>query len=370
MKKRNRWIALAAAFVLLAFTARTEVAYGAAGIETEKSCSIRFDLSHNYEQGEGGAYEQADGYSDLNKCSINVNLYKAADVDQSGHYIAPRRAEEDKTLYEALKTGLAQADASTTAARWMEMAAAAAEAAEVISPTKTGTVRVSEGETVIGGLSTGLYLVTAETRSAEYLYTFTPYLVSLPGNDYTPGGETDNWLYEEVPVGLKAGRTPRYGDLQISKTLKTFNASLGNASFIFRVEAVKDQQIVYQDVVSLTFDAHGTKSLKIEGKIPAGAAVTVTEIYGGSAYRAAPGDGPKTVKIIARDLEEELKTGELAPLVNPAQVSFTNDYSGGLNGGTSVVNHFTRTEAGAGTEASWKWTPLADCAEARGAEGE
>ena len=50
MKTKSRWTALAAAFVLLALTARTDVAYGAVGIETEKKCSITFDLSVTYEK--------------------------------------------------------------------------------------------------------------------------------------------------------------------------------------------------------------------------------------------------------------------------------------------------------------------------------
>lgn len=80
MKIRSRVPALAAAFVLLALTARPDAAYGAAGIDTERTdCSIRFDLSGNYQTGaaqetpdggerpspEDAEYVRTDGYEEL-----------------------------------------------------------------------------------------------------------------------------------------------------------------------------------------------------------------------------------------------------------------------------------------------------------------
>ena len=46
ISKKKRGLALAAAFVLLALTARADVTYGAGGIETDrKDCKVTFDRS-------------------------------------------------------------------------------------------------------------------------------------------------------------------------------------------------------------------------------------------------------------------------------------------------------------------------------------
>ena len=65
-------------------------------------------------------------------------------------------------------------------------------------------------------LATGLYLVdTPEVVTTNYTYTFTPYLVSLPTNNYYSNGN-DNWIYDLTAtnaIGLKPEEHARYGDL-------------------------------------------------------------------------------------------------------------------------------------------------------------
>ena len=198
------------------------------------------------------------------------------------------------------------------------------------SPAGHTTLNPASGEGMeIRDLSTGLYLIAArDVESPQYIYSFTPYLVSLPGNDYGQEGAPDDWKYE-VTVSLKPSREDRYGDLEIIKSLKTFNSTLGGADFIFSIEAEKDGVIVYSDVKSIVFDGAGTKSIKIAEQIPAGAVVTVTEVYSGASYEVIS-DLTQTETIIAEET---------------VSVNFTNDYNDGLNGGTSVVNHFVDTAA-------------------------
>lgn len=352
---KGRKTALAAACILLILTMRPDAAYGAPGIDTDRAdCSIRFDLNSNYPvktapdvpEGTEGA-----GYPELAGGSVRVLLYKVADVDAGGRYREP--AFGDTSLYQALEKDLADVNADTKAAQWLAMAeTAAGKAAETENLVPAADREVTAQSPDIGGLTAGLYLVSAQdVVTEEYRYTFTPYLVSLPGYN----ASSDEWVYEEVPVGLKASQDPRYGELEIRKTLRTFNMSLGEASFIFRVEAVKDQKRVYSDVVSLTFDGADTRTRRISGRIPAGADVTVTEIYSGAGYEAYEGDGPKTVHISAYDPEHPESLGTAA---------FVNDYGGGLNTGTCVENQFTyeapESEGGTG---DWKWEPL------RGAAG-
>ena len=74
------------------------------------------------------------------------------------------------------------------------------------------------------------------------------------------------------------------------------------------------------------------------GNIPAGAQVTVTEVYSGSSYQVV-GDNVATTVISAED---------------PAEVSFVNTYDDENNGGSSIVNHFDYTEG------TWTWTQQTD----------
>ena len=140
---------------------------------------------------------------------------------------------------------------------------------------------------------------------------------------------------------MKPQPTPRYGSLVIRKTLTSYNATLGSATFIFQVEGVKDQETVLSDVVSLVFDGTGTKSLEISG-IPAGTEVTVTEVYGSANYDPV---SPETERVtILADGEEG----------SPVTVEFVNEYNGKLNPGSGIVNHF---EYDGGV---WNWQGQAD----------
>lgn len=362
VKKRSIGVALAAVFVLLALTIRTDVAHGAIGIDTErKDCSIKFNLAVDAQKpqpgeeqkpgtdgeqkpgegkdpttGDDGAQELT-GFEELEKLPIEVELYQVADVNVSGKYMEPK--EGDKSLYQVVKGELGKVNAETKAAQWMEMAKIAMEQVEEKSLSSIAKTTLNSGQgNEIKNLSTGLYLVVAkEVQSSEYIYRFTPYLVSLPGNDYQQEGDSDEWKYE-VEVSLKPSQENRYGDLEITKTLKSYNATLGGATFIFQVDAEKDG-IVFSDVVSLVFDQPGTKTVKLAERIPAGAVVTVKEVYSGASYEVTS-DPEQTTTIVASDPD------------NPgsvASVAFTNDYDDRLNGGTSVVNHFLYTEP-AGSE--------------------
>lgn len=212
----------------------------------------------------------------------------------------------------------------------------------VEAPVKTEfTVRLADGPDTLEGLECGLYLVYAEeTPTDNYVYHFTPYLVSLPTSDYTiENGGTDTWTYDVV-MGLKPQQSTRYGDLVIEKTLSTVNTSMGGASCVFQVEAVKEDKIVYSNVVSLSFKEPGTKRIVID-EIPMGASVTVTEIYAGAGYTLTS----------APSVDVTVVTPETEGY--PATAEFTNDYE--YPGyGTSVVNHFEHIGEG------WEWNPQTD----------
>lgn len=312
MKKWKRYqkgIVWALALALLLTLLAVPEAYGAGGIETERGCSITIQLDGQFPE--------------LDNLPIPVKLYRVASVGADGSY--------------ALMDAFAGLDADAlsegaSAETWSKLAEEAADKAQkdAVQPTAQIQIQKLAGEEHATGqaehLATGLYLVEAETvQSGEYVYEFIPYLAALPNNYYASTGD-DAWVYD-VESELKPEQTPRYGRLVIEKTLEAYNATLGGASFVFQVEATKDGKSVYSDVMSLAFDGTGTKSLEIGG-FPAGAQVTVTEVYSGACYTATTST-EQTAVIVA-----EGDNGD------PARVQFVNTYDERNNGGTSIVNHF------------------------------
>lgn len=320
MKKTiKKGSALALALALMLSATILPKVYAAFGIDTEKSCSLTFELDGTYQE--------------LNGLTIPIHLYRVADVEENGEY---------KVLAGYEDLDLASINDKTTAEDWEKLAGKASELVEKLAADPDAEVQMQKpdgGDKSTGiadNLSTGMYLVIAElVQSAAYTYDFIPYLISLPNNYY---GQTqdDTWVYD-VTTGLKPSQTQRYGDLVIDKTLTAYNATLGGADFIFQVEAERDFEVVYSNVVSISFDAPGTKSVKIE-HIPAGAAVTVTEVYSGASYELTS-DGTQQTVIAADDT---------------VGVSFENTYDHRNNGGSSVVNRFTYNDG------DWDWEQQKD----------
>ena len=88
--------------------------------------------------------------------------------------------------FEAL--ALDRVDHETTAEEWADKAETAGEILEGLSTEAqtallSARVTLAKGKGSTGSLQPGLYLVmTDSVRSPEYIYSFTPYLLSLPGN--------------------------------------------------------------------------------------------------------------------------------------------------------------------------------------------
>lgn len=308
-KKASAWLLALALLVSLLAVPR---AYGAIGIDTEKPCTLTFKLDGQY--------------GELNDLSIPVKLYRVASVGADGRYTPLEN-------YGGLD--FSGVSSETTAEDWANMAqqASAAVQAAGAEPAATSTVQKLPGQEEAQGqaenLPTGMYLVEAEmVKSPEYEYNFIPYLVALPNNYYGETGD-DAWVYDVDSI-LKPEQKERFGSLIIEKELLAYNATFGGADFIFKVEAEKGGKSVYSNVLSLAFDAPGEKSLQIDG-LPAGAKVTVTEIYSGSCYEiVTDAERVQTVEPIIAEGEEG----------NPQRVHFQNTYDETPKGGSSIVNHF------------------------------
>ena len=293
-------------------------AKAANAIDTDAECSIQFDIGGNS--------------SELLSASIAVNLYKVASVDVSGNYTATG------TFAKLDLSSVSADNLDTAAATWSERAA---EAKKLLKDDTepTTTVTLTQGRGTATGLKTGLYLVdTPEVVTTNYTYTFTPYLVSLPTNNYYSNGN-DDWIYDltkeyNSAVGLKPEEHARYGDLKINKTLAHHNATTGKkATFVFKIEITPLKGKTETRIESLDFETAGDSSVTIT-KIPAGAAVTVTEVYSGASYKLTSAND-QTTKIIATDEKGA-----------PVSVSFTNDIDDNMNGGYGVRNNFKLNEYG------------------------
>ena len=299
-------------------------AKAANAIDTDAECSIQFDI--------GGSSEL------LN--AVQVNLYKVASVDESGNYTATG-------AFSKLDFSSVSADnLDTAAATWAERAKEAqgkltdSEGNTVVDPTKTVTQK--NGRFYQDKLETGLYLVdTPKVITPNYTYTFTPYLISLPTNNYYNNNHTnDDWIYNLTgsnAVSLKTEQHVRYGNLVINKELVDHNATFGNnATFIFQIDIKKPDEKKETRIEELTFNAAGSDSVTIE-KIPAGSTVTVTEVYSGASYKLTSQNNV-TATIVANDEKEAGQAGETAV------VSFTNEHDGRTNGGYGVKNNFKLDE--------------------------
>lgn len=303
-------------------------AKAASAIDTDAECSIEFDI--------GGSSELLnDGVT------VQVNLYKVASVDESGNY----------TVTDAF-TGLdlssvSADDLDKAAATWAKRAETAqgkltdSEGNPVVEPK---TVTLQNGKGYKDKLETGLYLVdTPKVTTPNYTYTFTPYLVSLPTNNYYSGdGASDDWIYNLTgsnAVGLKPEQHVRYGDLVIKKELVDHNATFGDkATFVFQIDITTLDEKKETRIEELTFSAAGNDSVTIT-KIPAGSHVKVTEVYSGASYELASAKSQETDIIANPEKETEVE-------FRPAEVSFINKHDGRTNGGYGVKNNFKLDENG------------------------
>ena len=299
-------------------------AKAASAINTGQKCSIEFDISGNS--------------SELLSASIPVKLYKVASVDESGNYTGIG-------AFSKLDLSSVSADnLDAAAATWAERAAKAKKLLK--DDTEPTTTTLTQGRGTATGLDTGLYLVdTPKVITPNYTYTFTPYLVSLPTNNYYSGnGASDDWIYDltkeyNSAVGLKPEQHVRYGNLVINKELVDHNATFGNnATFVFQIDITTLDNKKETRIEELTFDAAGSHSVTIE-KIPAGSHVTVTEVYSGASYELASAKSQKTDIIANPEKKSEVE-------FRPAEVSFINKHNGRTNGGYGVKNNFKLDENG------------------------
>lgn len=196
--------------------------------------------------------------------------------------------------------------------------------------------------------TTGTTGTVTIAKSRGFKYSFSPELISIPTKDADENGiintaNPGDWIYKPE-VMLKPKQEVNLGPLKIIKNLEDYaqreKTSDGQsriikdpATFIFKVVVYEDDtkaEVVFQDYVSIVFDAYGSKSAMIND-LPAGSFAEVTEEYSGRVYTIET--SPKTATIVAEGEEDA-----------PATVEFTNSYTDNEPGGGSVTNRFSYGE--------------------------
>lgn len=321
-KEKRKYLAGFLAAVSLAAVSGAVPAYGARDVEVDRLCSLTVNI------GQEGSYRE-----DLETARWDTQLYRIASVDEKGLYTA---AEGFQSLEEDI-------DSVETAQDWDSVAQRGVDIIEnsqgQIQP--EATITMDGGTGMADDLETGLYLLLSDTAVTEYYeYTFQPGVALLPGPEYE-GSETrpqGEWVYDQSIV-LKPEQSPRYGSLQVLKSLDSYNASLGPVTFVFQIEGVNEAgETVYSNVVATTHSSAGTQAAVAEG-IPAGTRVTVTEVYSGASYELVS-SGSQTGVILA---DQQLS------------MEFSNTYNDELVPGYGAVNNFQYDE-----NSGWKWSRLED----------
>lgn len=324
---------------------------------------------------------------DPHALGIQVDLYLVADaakVPGQDAYTFTEFLAPFTALKESYGEGFT--DPETAAGSW---AAMSTEAALALFPKGKLTEETvisfqatvgEDGTAVFGdadlgkGLNPGLYLMVAhepEADPADYVriddgenaeskivtmaysalneYSFTPALISLParGQDgdpnegYTGGNtaaENGAWQYE-ADATLKGTHQPRYGSIEIVKTLLTGMTGSEPATFVFEVTVTtpagpggEPESETYTRTTGITFNGPNKQWVEMD-RIPVGSTVTVKEVYSGASYTLT---GPD-------DSEQTVSAAEIV------EFNFTNEPTTDHRGGSGIVNSF---ELGA---EQWTW---------------
>ena len=253
---------------------------------------------------------------------VEINLYKLANITETGDVELLDKYSNSNIDLSVLNNNPTVEDVNTKIVEPAKRIADGTKPDETITIDKS-TGAKSESITIENGA--GLYLyIPKDAADGRYKYSFTRYVLMAPTSEYiSTGSGSDEWNYSSS-FSLKSSEEERFGSLEIVKTLDSFNSSLGTASFIYEVTAVRDNETVFNNVYSIDFTNAGNKSRVIDN-IPADSDVTVKELYSGASY-SVNGDASKNTKIIA---DKTVTT------------DFENDYDGRLiSGGISAENHF------------------------------
>ncbi len=373
---RGRLMGLALASILAAGCVAAAVggtARAAAPLDLSASCTLQVRVEPK---------ALAEG-EEAQSPEVAIDLYKVADAVKEESYDAYRLEVLD--AYDGLDVDITVGELEDEALRqaWKDQAqnAAAVIFAEGNYVEPAATAVKAEGADVVefSELDPGLYLMVPRGAGLEredylvreeaeeipepirtiaysdsYTFTYSPQLVALPtresGDNTAATSNPGEWIYSLTGMNAaesKPALSDRFGALRIDKELTEY-VSGSPATFIFTVEATLRGKLVYSNVVSLAFNAPGTRSELILERIPVGAEVTVTETYSGTTYQTAPGSAQVQTLTMTNVSPEDAAFDNIA--------SFRNIYDGSGRQGSAITNHFEYADDGQGLV--WNWTQI------------
>lgn len=328
--KKKRWRNRKGAGLLALALACALALSGTGALETRAAIAVDTDRLCNLDVSIKALEEMAGATFDEEK--VAISLYRVAEINASGDY-------KTTVGFDGIQEDLNRISSDPKANDWEGIAQDASSAVKDNGLTFDKKGNASNGLVSFEGLNTGLYLVVTDPVVTDnYIYTFTPYLVSLPNNYYASSGNLDDkWYYDltqenRLAMGLKPEEHARYGDLQIEKRLDSMSAMPGDeATFVFQIDITTPKNETEQRIEAFTFDKTGSNFATIR-EIPAGSIVTVTEIYSGAGYKLASGPLPEQVTIVAND--------EYSSSTEVVSVAFENEPSSTTTGGYGIRNNF------------------------------
>lgn len=326
---------LCAALLLgLLVTSFAGIAYGAT-VDTKRDASVSFRLDVGQTGYDTDSKSLAEYLKNSPGSKLSVDLYQVAAAKPDGSYALTEHYKSVEAL-----AGIEKLGATTAASQWEAYAAAANNnlPAETYAHRDFVFADLDYGsKAMIENLMPGMYLVKiADVDAGDDVYSFVPYLLAAPN------WNADGTYNYDVETGLKPMKRANPAEIIITKHLPVCREENAGSTFVFEVTAVNAEGvIVFNDVFSLVFDQHGSKSITVKG-IPSGSTVYVTEVYSGSSYEVRDG-AQRTV---------------MATAGRPQTAEFWNDYNDNApRNGASAVNHMEIDKTN-GTVAL-KWTKQA-----------
>lgn len=283
-------------------------------VDLDKECSLSFEMLPEYE-------------SDLASVNMKVDLYKVASAIEDPNFDS--YSFEATSSFASLAPSLQNISAVDYSALSQQAAQIVVE--ENISP--ISVVSVTETASLEPGLyltmphradvslsdsidrimvGDGTYNVISFVNSPLYKYEFNPSLVALPSRMSEGSNNTSNtvdWQFD-FEMLLKASRSYREdGSLIINKSVDQYGGS-GQQMFVFEITVSPLEGDAYTRMESIVLEEGSTTASVTMDHIPAGATVSVREVYTGTNYIYVSGNGSETLDdadvVLTFDFENQL----------------------------------------------------------------
>ena len=289
--------------------------------------------------------------------SVDVNLYQIATAKKNKTY----DIYDYTSVTSELDLNAAEFKDSTGAIDWEKVAQAAKKLADegkleaiknASDQLPTATITAGSESVNIAPVDNGLFLVLSTAKGPWFEYTFSPSLTALPTKAAKNGVimtsfDYGEWL-SEVEIKLKPDYMPRYGALEIVKTVD--EPSDEESLFVFHLTGKTPLGEDYDNYAGVTIEKDQSTGKTIVTHIPAGTTIDIVEDYAGR-YNKSPvviAEGEE--KVIIADDDESQPT-------NRIHFSCKNNKGDDIPGSHGVENKFTYDHVGRIRKGDWIWVP-------------